>query len=181
MIWTLFAVGTLWFWLLLIISSGIIIHLIEYTDSAYSSFIWVILVLSIFYFFGGSVNIKSVGAFIVDQPDHALGILVSYFVIGLIWTIIKWYFFLLDIKDTLVEKFKRNAKLSPQFDIKEYYPSEYSQKLISWAIYWPLSCIWTIISNPVRRIFTWLINRLESTYIALTNRILRQFQLTNKQ
>ncbi len=150
--WTLLALGTFWFWTLLIISSIIIIACLE-NDSGTGATITMSFFIILFFFFGGGDEIRGIFDFIKMYPQRTIGIVFLYFLAGTVYSFIKWYFYLLDAKERGVNKHSSTVMAS-----------ENKGRIISWMSYWPLSLVWTFLDQPVKRLFTWIYNRTSKVY-----------------
>lgn len=82
-----FAIGTLWFWILIAVASIIIFAFIEHEKGvmAFITFIAAMVALS----FWGDVSWK----WFTENWIISIGIVVSYFVLGTFWGVNKWWFF----------------------------------------------------------------------------------------
>jgi len=162
--------GTVWFWILTIISIGFIIYFLEssiddYADTGGGFQATVVLVLFIlaYYFLGSREHVVDILTY-VKHHTGIIGLLfASYLVLGVIWSFFKWYFFLLNKRDKYREKIADGYK---QVNINDYIPSAKNNKsrIMSWMMYWPMSGLWTLINDPVRRAFQFLYNRVESYF-----------------
>jgi hypothetical protein len=150
--WTLLALGTFWFWTLLVIASIIIIACLE-NDSGTGATVTMGVFLVLFFFFGGRDAMEAVFSFIQTSPSKTIGILFIYFLAGTVYSFVKWYFYLLDAKERGVRK-----------DSYQVQASENKGRIISWMSYWPLSLAWTFLDQPVKRLFTWIYNRTSKVY-----------------
>src|SRR6202163_3363436 len=95
-------VGTIWFWLLLLVGSGVIMYFLESALEKHSDTgggIWaticVIALITTYYFLGSSAHILSILTYIATHPISIIGIVLGYLAIGVGWSIWKWYFFVL--------------------------------------------------------------------------------------
>jgi len=150
--WTLLALGTFWFWTVLVISSIVIIVCLE-NDSGTGATVTMLVALTLFFFFGGREVVGSLFDFIRTSPTKTLSILFAYFLAGTVYSFAKWYFYLLDAKERGVHKNSSEVKAS-----------ENKGRIVSWMSYWPLSLVWTFLDQPVKRLFTWIYNRTSKVY-----------------
>ncbi len=49
-------------------------------------------------------------------------------------------------------------------------------KILTWMIYWPWSAIWTVINDPIKRIFKFIYNVVQDYLQSISNRIFRHVQ-----
>lgn len=157
---TLLAVGTAWFWIVISAAMLGIIFLLEQEDNGGS---WSTAVcvgtLLLLYFFGAGRDIRDLLDFIKYNPGTVIAAFVGYILAGVAWSVAKWYFFVLRARDKWLEDSKRyhNSLEIPK-------ASNYKGRITSWMFYWPFSAVWTLLNEPVRRIFINLFRNLEATY-----------------
>lgn len=48
-------------------------------------------------------------------------------------------------------------------------------RIIMWMSYWPVSALWTLINDPLHRLYNFIYNRLESVYTAIAAHVMRKF------
>lgn len=156
---TLLAVGSLWAWILFIVASIIIIACLE-NDSGTGATITMIATIVLLTIFGGKDDLASLWAWCSSKPLAAIGLFMSYIVVGFVWSFVKWYFYLISFRDQGFNR--RDAHLEVDYN---------KGRLIAWATYWPFSVIWTFIDQPVKRIITYIFNRLTGIYDSILNRV----------
>jgi len=83
---------------------------------------------------------------------------ILYLILGVFWSFAKWYFYVIDHK-------KRNHL--------SYRPSASDHKgdIIGWMTYWPLSFISFLVRRPLRRIFTFIYERVSGVFENITNSV----------
>jgi len=137
----------------------------------------------------GAASIVSLGAFLVllwwladvpvwtwirDNPGQLAMYCLYYVIIGIAWSVGKYFFELRKIRKYLKEKKEYWATNKEKYDgvqnFKQYLEkvssSTYnksdfegsSKKLVFWASLWPPSMFWTILNDPIRKFFKFLIN-----------------------
>lgn len=161
------AFGTIWFWILVTVISGVIIWITEEEkDGIWSSNIWFIGSLVALYFLGNSEFFKGLGVYIIQNPGVAIGVFLGYIFVGSIWSIIKWFFYLKKVKA------KHDEYSHYSFDIKDYQIGRNKERVLHWMIYWPLSSIWTLINDPVKKAFEFVLSQFGGFYDKMSVRIL---------
>lgn len=80
-----FAVGTFWFWFLLVVELFVIFAFVD-CDNGIAATISLVVFASVLQFFG---NVNIVG-FVLRHPIQMVGLFVAYFSLGLMWGIFKW-------------------------------------------------------------------------------------------
>jgi len=170
----IFLVGSLWFWLLLVAETILVLILLEWDQGmvATLTFLATLLVLQ----FLGDVNIYG---YVVQHPlTVALGA-AGYFALGTVWATAKWWFYVREERagyDQLRSAFLRVHRLEPQSAMPEGLQHQWQQCLaqakkngrrldvrplaaghkagiLRWMSYWPWSFSWTMLRDPVRKAF----------------------------
>jgi hypothetical protein len=175
---TWFFFSEVWFWLIL---AGIVIETIcvakENSFLATASLLVFLLALQ----FGAKVN---VGSYIVTHWQWVLIGCGTYFVVGPIWSFVKWYLFLLDARDVRdAKKAEFFASSSPRVDeaawlkfIGNQFPpkaKEHREKIVCWIAFWPFSALWTALDDVVERIAKIIFNMFSGWYQSLSNHVFR--------
>lgn len=111
---------------------------------------------------------------------------IGYFVVGTLWAIIKWWFFVVGERrkyDEAKAKFLADKKITGPIpnDLKEAFAdfinrrygddsieirpqvTNHKARIYMWMAYWPFSALWTLINDPVRRIFREIYARIRAT------------------
>lgn len=126
-----------------------------------------------------------------EQPFTLLFYIGLYIVIGLVWSVVKWSFYVKAqrrIYDRLRKKFCAESGITGEFTLEQkgswylhlrenYRPNKgstfkhYSSSdstavipdvtenkaaIIRWMTYWPFSLLFTLLNDPVRRLFEWV-------------------------
>jgi fatty acid desaturase len=165
MIWTtLFALGTFWFWLLIVVSMTSIIALIENEQNVIADIIFVVTMLAL-YKLGCGTALATIGMWVAAHWFYSILIFLGYLLAGTAYSFIKWFIFLEDGRARIIRE-------KSYFYESDWLPSENKSRITHWMIYWPLSGIWTMISNPVAKAFNRIFYRLESVYLKMSNKIM---------
>lgn len=182
MIWPeLFVVGSLWFWLLLVVEAIVLIVLLEWDQGAIATLTLVATLLGLQLL--GDVNLFG---YAIDQPWTVLLGAVGYFVAGAGWTIAKWWFYVHEQRawyNELRGAFLRVHGLDPRSPMpvslqalwqqcltrarKERRPLDvhplaagHKARILRWMSYWPWSALFTLLKDPVRKAFLSLYHHL---------------------
>lgn len=111
---TLFAIGTLWFWLLLVAAFICILWALE--DDEYpgtKATVVTLVTLGLIYFLGGRSALNDLFSFVAHNPLVILMVFVVYLIAGTVWSVVKWYFFVLNARDKYRD---RIAEIKEEFD-----------------------------------------------------------------
>ena len=158
--------GTVWFWIISIIAFVLVIIATE-RGSGTGASLTLLATLALFFFFGNKVPFSDFFSYIVRNPWPFLGAVTGYVFIGVLWSICKWYFFLLKERDKCIEdqsSYQHSTVSIPKV-------SRYKSEIIVWMIYWPFSAIWTILDRPVKRIFLFIYARIKTHMQTMADKI----------
>lgn len=126
--------------------------------------------------------------FVIENPTSIFYGLLIYAVAGIVWGLVKWFFFLLKVRDMLVawrEKHKVTDQMTHQqtmeflrwnsLDVGSIPPSAVQNKarITQWMIWWPFSMAWTVVNEPVTRFFTFVYRRLSNLLQSVSDRLFR--------
>jgi hypothetical protein len=168
----LFIFGTIWFWILISLIGVIIIYATEESDPGHWHWAVLLVGTALLYFGGAKQEVLSVISYMKDNPTTVLLRCLAYIGIGVTWSIAKWYFYVLDLRDKYMTR-------SPEYRRDLYKSSTDMQcnktRIINWMMYWPISAIWTLINQPFRRLFLYLYGRFEKVFVSITDHIGKDF------
>lgn len=163
--------GTIWFWTFFSIAAILIIWFLEdaldyrnpYRNSGggTKATMIVIVFLLLYFFFGSKEQFVQALFFVKDNPVTIILMSISYFFIGIIWSIVKWYFYLQGWK---MYYFKKESKKNGISSGNIPKGSENKNRIITWISYWPFSMLWTIINEPARKISMYIYSKIEGIY-----------------
>lgn len=190
---TLFALGSLGFWILLAVETVVLLALIEH-ERPWVGSLTLIVTGALLHFFGG-INLVALA---VENPGGAGLLLGLYFVAGAVWATVKWFLFVLRKKEDYLEAKERwrpqdemyqhsnskeaEAKLTwDTSNMRRHYLNskgglaplvrENKERVMLWMVYWPWSAVWTVINDPIKRLFRAIFNMLQDTLQAISNRV----------
>jgi hypothetical protein len=190
---TLFAIGTIWFWLLLFIDFCIITALVENESGVGATIVFLGSLFGLNFLWKLPI-LDSIKA----NPGHTALLVLSYFALGVVWSIIKWYFFVHNkmvkynnfkaefLKDQkadamtpeLAAKFMDH--LGSRYDARNEgitgaapLASEHKAALTRWGTYWPFSIVGTLLNDVVRRTWEYIYEMLQTTYQRMSEAIFK--------
>lgn len=142
MIYALFALGSLWFWIVSLVLLVAILVAVE-TETGFMA--GVFLVLGIL-FFNYCVRLPII-FWALHHPLALLGLFLAYAVVGIGWSVFKWYLFL---RKTLVA-----YKVKGESYGQEYPPqvNRHKSDIIFWLSYWPFSIVGSLLNDFFRNFF----------------------------
>lgn len=106
----------------------------------------------VMYLCGGAPDTSWIQA----HPFLTAGIVLGYIVAGVLWSFVKWYFFLLDCK----------AK-----GLKRPYAEDNKSRIVSWMMYWPVSVIATCIFDFIKRAWNSLYEKISGVFDSITDKV----------
>jgi hypothetical protein len=165
------AVGTIGFYLLLLLSAILMSEMLD-NDAAGWATIVAIVTLGMLVVFGGFNPISYLAA---HPGEIVLGV-AAYFFAGSVWSLVKWYFWLIKMRRRLDsgETVSRVVYGCTWVSFPPR-PGDHKSRIIGWIALWPASMLWTIINDPVRRAAEEIYARLGGTYQHISNRVFQGY------
>ena len=183
---TMFVFGTIWFWALMAVSIILMLSLIEYKNDVPAT-LTLLATLLVLQFFG---NIK-VFSYMFEHPFWSAVWTKAYLGAGVAWALGKWYLYakaekrkydksksaylkarkidgdILTVEQKMAWKEHALQHLGredvvPQFDRHE-------ARFLMWMMHWPWSFVWTLIDDPIKRLFKEIYYQLKKTGQAIAN------------
>jgi hypothetical protein len=165
---------TVSFWVIFSIGLILMFYFINSKDEGDGVGATITFILSAILLYATSGHRDSFISFITNNWLRNFEIVMIYLIIGLVWSFVKWYFYLLNKKEKLEDLITMNSNYElNQYDIPK--AGENKDKIILWMSYWPWSAIWTIINDPVRKIFNWIYTKFSSIYQKMSDKIFADF------
>lgn len=174
--------GSPGFWIFLILSVVVVTIAIEI--SKYKSLwgtIWLILTGGIYFFAGGKQVLLDLWIYTSHHILQVILYIAIYTALGVIWSFYKWYLLLLKAKikydkkvldlDETVSEDKGYMKTFKEVNTPK--ASKNKDRIISWMIYWPLSIIGYILSDPISKFFNWIYSKVSGGYDRMTARVFK--------
>jgi hypothetical protein len=177
---TFLAAGTLWFWIF-VIAAFICFLVATEKGSGTGSTATMIVTLAAFYFFGNKIQLINFFKFCGTHGLILLLSIVAYIIVGVFWSIIKWYFFLLKNKEEQ-EDLVRDTNLRHTIVIPQV--RDHKEGIMVWMFYWPFSAIWTLIDQPIKRIYQIIYRKISGYLQGMSNKMfasLTEAQRKNKE
>lgn len=161
---TLFVLGSVGFWILLCVAVIFLLVSMNHEDWGGT---WATVTLGVFiclfYFLGNKNIVNNIVSYISSHFGQFVLCVVGYLFIGVVWSFIKWYYFLLNKKENGVRK-----------NSSEIQVSQNKSRIIAWMSYWPPSALWTLINDPVKRLFNNLFRKFEKVYQRIFNNVFKE-------
>lgn len=177
----IFLVGSFWFWALIAVEIILLFMFVEW-ENGFGATASVLIFAAMLQFLG---NVNIIG-FITENPFQIVALVGAYFLLGAIWSICKWYLFCKDKLEEyeeaktnfLIKKgLPENTKIVPVEYRAEWknhldHRSERlnqapsvrtnKSKILRWMSFWPISLVWGIINDFVKRICKTIYARMAS-------------------
>jgi hypothetical protein len=188
-LFALFEVGSLAFWIFFGLAAVLLTALTEHEKFGWASITALVSFGALALF--GNFNVFSLA---LSHPLHVAYIVGAYFVAGALWSVAKWYFFVRerrrkynDVRAKFLEAKglptdgpipdEHKEAFSKNYDLKEYRnrPRIRDNKAIvtGWLAFWPVSAAWTLLNDPIRRIFEWIYETLHGVYEGISAYVYR--------
>lgn len=175
--WSIFVLGSIGFWILIVALVIAVLYSLETESKTLGATISLVVAGLLFYWCGGKPVLTDLFESIKEHPGNLILLLLGYLLVGTVWSFVKWYQFLLRFKQRIITD-ERNAYKPPTDEeilavVKAKRPKAFYHKsdILAWMIYWPLSMIWTLIDDPIKRLFTAIYNKLSGQYERLSERM----------
>ncbi len=117
---------------------------------------------------GGDVNVLS---WTWANLAGLVKLFIGYLLVGSLWSIVKWYFYLLKIRDRVKES--SHDKNTRPVDTYARYNMD---KLIGWIGHWPFSMIGSLFGDVLTRIVTSIYRVLSGLYDRVANSVFAGFE-----
>lgn len=121
-------------------------------------------------------------SYVVSNPIETLIIIAIYVVLGVGYVWLKWVSFTRSsarkMKDYLKAQYSTTTYTSDQLNSAAMYlgfyscpikVSNYKVKIMGWMIYWPISGAWTLLNDPVRRLFEFVYESIAVSLQEISN------------
>lgn len=123
-------------------------------------------------------------SYVWNNPTEVFGFFGLYFAVGAIWSIVKWYFFLLKLRDKVQSgehrDYSQQSKGLSEAAIKRKRPAKSFAKnnkgqIFGWIGHWPFSMIGTFIGDFIKRIVTNIYLLLQGLFDRISNHVFSDF------
>lgn len=103
-----------------------------------------------------------------DNLANLISFFSLYFVVGAVWSMVKWYFYLINVREDMIE---RNTKERPH----NSYASNNKGRIMSWVGHWPFSMIGTLVGDFLTKILRTIYETFSSVYERIEKKIFKDF------
>ncbi len=186
MFFEFFVLFGMWWWILFALFIMADIFFLEHDNGFGATSIVIAFLVTIFFF--GDWNPFPL---MMADPLLAVELVLGYFIFGAVWAVVKWYFHGLNERDeyrVIKQRFFSNEGIAgdkiPQDLISKWenlverrfskgVPPDWMQSkatMTMWMSHWPFSLVWTVLNDPIRRIFMFIYSRLGGIMQWITDR-----------
>lgn len=183
----IFVVGSFWFWLLLLLSFIVLVLCVEW-EAPFKAFGAILVTVGLLVLFGTLDPFD----WIANHPGQVIGSIVGYFLLGTVWSLVKWWMYVgqrkeyyedikiewlkeKGIKESVVPeelrddwvKYLKNKSWRRSFEDYTWIPPQalqYKSKIMIWMAYWPWSMFWSLFDDVIRKIFSTIYAKLANTF-----------------
>lgn len=185
---TIFAVGSVLFWILMACISLLMLVTVEYEKPGWATLS--LIVTFVLLAFLGNFNILNQA---MAHPVLTVLFVLGYFALGTLWSVVKWWFYVHNRAEKLkeiqadyfaIKGYNPNYKMSSEEKQKflSGHPNgwfrgyealdfatrplarENKSRILTWMIYFPWSAIWTLINDPVKKLFKMIFLKIQSIF-----------------
>jgi len=122
----------------------------------------------------------NVFAWVWANLTNIVKFLLAYFFVGAIWSVAKWYFFLLKVREGIKAIVERDG-IGETTRPWDSYASRNKGRILSWIGHWPLSMIGTLFGDVLTRIVKSVYNILSGLYDKIGDSVFAEFQGPEKK
>lgn len=101
---------------------------------------------------------------LLSVPSH-IGLIAEqlglYLLIGLAWCFIRWYFYTRKSARNVIMNINGNEWEDFNYlrahELKNFEIKYNLGRLVNWGLYWPFSVLWTLLTDPLKELYEWLL------------------------
>jgi hypothetical protein len=142
---------------------------------------WLTAVALIGAFSFSNLTFQGTWAFIAANPGIVVGCGILFLAVGVVWSFFKWYRFVKTAAEHAKERlelevtmYRPNAGFSYKVDTEEGrqqfmnnakpWVSRYKARIAGWIAFWPLSMLWTVLTELLRDVFERIVEFFKGHY-----------------
>lgn len=186
---TLFVFGAVGFWILVLVAFILLMLCVQFERYLFA-FCTVGATLAFLYFCGNSGIIEWIAA----NPLQIVLAIVVYILAGTGWSLGKWFLFVVDRKEKLIEFKDEWLRENPEGDFKAYFnsdkiiyregknahirqhygvpePRDHKVRILGWMGWWPWSLLNALLFEFFKRVFQHVYNSLAGVFRRIAKRV----------
>jgi hypothetical protein len=117
------------------------------------------------------VTLPETWLWIKTNPGILVLVAMAYLALGTGWAVIKWW--------SYVRKQLRNWKPrnygTGATEPQRILVKEHKSRIMTWMSFWPMSLLWTLLNDPIRKLFTEIYTRISGTLQKIADREYEKF------
>jgi hypothetical protein len=196
-----FALGAIGWWCLtiLFVIFGFFASDRDYDDHGH--IFWPVFVLILYLLFMQYIAKVDVLSSIIHHPGQAILYILGYFALGFVWSFVKWWLFVNTVADKyrdarakfLEEHPPRMSAVPSSFrnsddglrrswesvvysqNLQKPIVSKHKNKITVWIMYWPISAIWSLLDDFIKKMVRQIITAFQRFYQLISDRAFRKF------
>lgn len=168
-----------WFCSLLVIETIVLLFLVENNKPGWAGFSLIATSGFVKWLTGISVF-----ELVWHNPGKAVIASILYFIIGTLWSIGKWYLYVNNRREQYnnAKAFHHVNALAGAWENSWKYKRflnrsnglaplvrDNKSRVMTWMIYWPWTMGWTLINEPIKKVFKAIYNRIHNSLQAISN------------
>lgn len=148
-----------WFWILFGFWSLVVLFTVKLEQpgiTAFVSFGFFVM----FARWGVLPGGESLLGIIAANPGSTILIVVAFFVLGTIWAIVKWWFYI----QRQAEKRRQELAKPSNYGtpIRKPLVIDNKSRIMTWMCFWPFSLIWTLVDDSIRGVFRFIYTKIRT-------------------
>ena len=109
-----------------------------------------------------------------DNLSSVFLFFIAYFVVGALWSVIKWYLYLTKIRNNMQ---KHGETKRP----RDSYASQNQSRIAGWIGHWPFSMIGSLFGDFLGRLLDSIYTFLSSMYEKIGNSVFKDFETDDRR
>lgn len=152
-----------WFWIFFGAWALILFVSVENDAPGYAT-LATLAFIALFGFWGVMPGGGNLFLLLAGNPVIAVSCVVAFFVLGTAWSVVKWWFYVREMADKRREQIASHGKDEHVYGlIRKPLVRDNKSRIMTWMCFWPFSFVWTMINDPVRKVFTAIYMRIKDT------------------
>lgn len=190
----IFVFGSFWFWTLVAAEVILLFAFVDHEEGGLAS-ISVLIFATLLQFFG-KIDIID---YVRQNPLFLVSCVVSYFALGVIWSIVKWWIFCRDKLEEFEEfrdQFLSDREITGTKVIPAKYKKEWLDKIsyrkelvkppqvrenksriLRWMTFWVVSIIWSFINDFVKRVYRTIYQKMAGFLQSMSDKIFKSAEV----
>lgn len=129
-------------------------------------------------FWASWYGVRFAGSYVAAHPWQAIGYGAGYFLVGAVWSIVKWWRHEVARVESVRSEFDHHDKFRKPDDTWTEYirhrksnVADYKGIITAWITFWPFSAVWTLLDDPIRRLCARIYKELYGVYQRISDKV----------